>query len=87
MKYEVGIVDDHQLFSKSLTLMLESFTNFTVTLDVSSGKELQRRLVQLPQQPDIILLDVNMPSMSGVECATWLAAHYPTIKVAGFGFG
>jgi DNA-binding NarL/FixJ family response regulator len=82
MKYQVGIVDDHQLFSKSLTLMLETFTNFTVTLDVSSGKELQQRLGELPQPPHIILLDVNMPSMSGVECAGWLAENYPSIKVA-----
>jgi DNA-binding NarL/FixJ family response regulator len=82
MKYQVGIVDDHLLFSKSLTLMLESFTHFTVTIDVTSGEELQRRLSQMPQQPDIILLDVNMPNMGGVECATWLADNYPAIKVA-----
>ena len=82
MKYQVGIVDDHQLFSKSLTLMLESFANFTVTVDVTSGEELQRKLRQMSQQPDIILLDVNMPNMSGVECANWLAEHYTAIKVA-----
>ena len=32
MKYEIGIVDDHQLFSKSLTVLLEGFKNFMVTL-------------------------------------------------------
>lgn len=82
MKYEIGIADDHQLFSKSLSLMLESFSHFTVTVDVTSGEELQRRLPQMPRQPDIILLDVNMPGMSGIECAAWLAEQYPAIKVA-----
>lgn len=82
MKYEIGLVDDHQLFSKSLTSLLEEFRNFTVTIDAASGPELQRRLATMPRQPDIILLDVNMPDMSGVECASWLSANYPAIKVA-----
>ncbi|MGC4102476.1 response regulator [Ferruginibacter sp.] len=82
MKYEIGVVDDHQLFSKSLCMMLESFPGFKVTIDVTSGDELQRRLSQIPQPPDIILLDVNMPGMGGIECAKWLAQNYPAIRVA-----
>lgn len=82
MKYEIGIVDDHQLFSKSLTMLLESFKNFVVTVDVTGGTELQQRLGTIPNIPDIILLDVNMPDMGGVECALWLTEHYPSIKVA-----
>ena len=82
MKYEVGIVDDHQLFSKSLGMMLDSFPNFSVSIDVTSGEQLQQRLKVISHLPDIILLDVNMPVMSGIECAAWLTQHYPAIKVA-----
>lgn len=82
MKYEIGIVDDHQLFSKSLTVLLESFKNFVVTIDVTDGLGLQKSLQALSRPPDIILLDVNMPVMGGIECAQWLTDNYPTIKVA-----
>lgn len=82
MKYEIGIVDDHQLFTKSLTVLLEGFNHFIVTIDVTNGADLQQRLATMPRQPDIILLDVNMPGMGGIECAEWLTANYPAIKLA-----
>ncbi len=81
MKYKVGIVDDHQLFAKSLAMMLESFNDFTVTILVTSGPMLQQQLLNPASVPDIILLDVNMPDMSGIECAQWLSDNYD-IKVA-----
>jgi DNA-binding NarL/FixJ family response regulator len=81
MKISVGIVDDHQLFLKSLALMLQSFTNYTVAVDALNGKDLQQKMQTLKQHPDIILLDVNMPVMDGIETATWLHKNYPEIKL------
>jgi len=81
-KYEIGIVDDHQLFAKSLSLLLDSFDRFTVTIDATGGEELQRRLNQMPRVPDIILLDVNMPGMGGITCASWISEQFPAIRIA-----
>ena len=80
MKIPVGIVDDHQLFLKSLALMLSGFENFTVTLEALNGKDLQQKIKGTEILPDIILLDVNMPVMDGVETAAWIRANYPAIK-------
>ena len=44
MKIPVGIVDDHQLFLKSLGLMLESFNNYKVVLMAVNGKDLQEKI-------------------------------------------
>ena len=77
----IAIADDHQLFLKSLALMLVSFDGIFVVAEASNGKELQVKLEALDTPPDIVLLDVNMPVMDGETTARWLGEHYPTVKV------
>lgn len=82
MKIPVGIVDDHQLFLKSLSLMLKSFQVYDVVVDAVNGQELQEKMKELPDSvPEIMLIDVNMPVMNGMETAEWLHAHYPAMKL------
>ncbi len=77
----IGIADDHQLFVKSLSLMLESFTNYSVVVEALNGKDLQEKMKQKITVPDIMLIDVNMPQMNGYETAKWLNENYPQIKL------
>jgi len=77
----IALADDHQLFLKSLQLMLESFADVQVVAEAANGKDLQHKLASLKDLPDIILLDVNMPVMDGAETAAVLTAQYPAIKV------
>lgn len=83
MKIKTGIVDDHQLFSKSLALMLQSFDNYDVVIEASNGKDLQEKMnnLEVLNLPEIILIDVNMPIMDGIETATWVNEKYPSIKL------
>jgi DNA-binding NarL/FixJ family response regulator len=81
MKIKVGLVDDHQLFLKSLSLMLETLKDFEVVLEALNGQDLQRKLEGRKEMPDLILLDVNMPVMDGVETARWLQEQHPDIKL------
>ncbi|MDE3253194.1 MAG: response regulator transcription factor [Bacteroidota bacterium] len=81
MKIPIGIVDDHQLFLKSLSMMLKSFQVYEVVLEGLNGKEVQTKLSQLETPPDIMLIDVNMPVMNGAETAKWLHDHYPQMKL------
>ena len=55
MKVTVGIADDHQLFVKSLSLLINSFRNFEVVVDAFNGKELLDKLVSGATQPDMAL--------------------------------
>lgn len=82
MKIKIGLVDDHQLFLKSLELMLATFTNCEVVIEAFNGEDLQEKLALQPSiLPDIILLDVAMPIMNGIETAKWLSTNHPSIKL------
>src|SRR5689334_18011848 len=81
MKTKIALIDDHQLFLKSLSLMIESFHTYEVVLDALNGKELRERLNGGAQVPDIALIDVNMPVIGGEETARWMNEHYPSVKL------
>lgn len=81
MKITIGIVDDHQLFSKSLALMLETLGNYEVILEAVNGKDLQEKLHNKNLLPQIMLIDVNMPVMDGVATASWMTEHFPVCKL------
>lgn len=77
----IGLADDHQLFLKSLSLMLHSFGNYKVVVEALNGKELCDKLPGIEPPPDIILIDVNMPVMDGPAATKQISTHYPGIKL------
>jgi DNA-binding NarL/FixJ family response regulator len=81
MKITLGIADDHQLFLKSLSLLISSLEDFTILIEAMNGKDLIERIDTKKIEPDIILLDVNMPVMDGRQTAELLSKKYPAIKL------
>lgn len=81
MKVTVGIADDHQLFVKSLSLLVNSFADFEVMVEALNGKELLDKLASSNLQPDILLIDSNMPVMDGTETVEAITRQYPSIKI------
>jgi DNA-binding NarL/FixJ family response regulator len=81
MKIKVGLVDDHELFLRSVGLMLSSYDKFNVILEALNGVDLQEKISKTKNLPDVMLIDVNMPKMNGFETASWLKKNYPTIKL------
>ena len=64
-KIKVAIVDDHQLFRNGLKFIIESESDMEVLLEASNGKQFLDYLESL--KPDVVLMDINMPEMDGVE--------------------
>ncbi len=81
MKAKIGLVDDHQLFLKSLQLMLESFKVYEVVVEALHGEDLKNKLKSSGAIPDLMLVDVNMPVMDGIATCKWLSEHYPAMKL------
>jgi DNA-binding NarL/FixJ family response regulator len=81
IKINIGVVDDHQLFSKSLSLLLSNFSNIQVVIDAVNGKDLQQKMAQAEVIPQIMLIDVSMPVMDGPQTAQWLHTTYPEMRL------
>lgn len=76
----VAIVDDHTLFRKGLSSLINVFPNYKVLFDASTGKDFIAQL-KPHSLPDIVLMDISMPEMDGYATCEWLKNNYPEVKV------
>lgn len=81
MKIKLGLVDDHLLFLEGLSSMLESLQDFEITVQAVNGLDLQHKLENQRDLPDLMIVDTDMPVMDGWETTVWLQQYYPSIKL------
>jgi DNA-binding NarL/FixJ family response regulator len=79
MRY-ISIVDDHTMFRRGLTSLINLFPGYKVLFDAANGKDFIKQL-QPRYLPDILLLDIAMPEMDGYNTAHWVRSNYPEIKI------
>jgi len=73
------IADDQQLIRDSLRIVLEAKEMIEITGAVSNGVEVIRSVRE--NRPDVILMDIRMPEMDGVQCTQIIKENYPDIKI------
>ncbi len=78
-QYNIALVDDHTLFRSGLRWLLESSGRCNVVLEASDGEELIENLP--PEGYDVVLLDIDMPRMNGIEAARRAVEKVPGIKI------
>src|SRR5687767_1987630 len=75
------IVDDHQMVRETWKMILEKEDRFEVIADCGSGREAISCAATL--QPDVILMDVNMSPMNGLETTSTIMEQQPHLKIIG----
>jgi two-component system NarL family response regulator len=75
----VLIADDHAVLRHGLRLILNEASDLTVVGEAANGEEAVKLALEL--NPDVILMDVNMPDFSGVEATQRIRSIQPDIKV------
>ncbi|KJZ39538.1 MULTISPECIES: two-component system response regulator NarL [Pseudomonas] len=81
-QYRILLVDDHPMMRRGIRQMLELEDDFLIVGEASHGEEALAMIE--PLQPDLLLLDNNMPQMNGIETLRRLRAMHCTAKVLLF---
>jgi DNA-binding NarL/FixJ family response regulator len=76
---KVLLADDHQLVIDGLKALLEHQSDLVIIGQAKNGQEVLDFLKN--EQPDLILLDVNMPVLNGIQTTTLIRQQYPQVKV------
>ena len=75
----VLVADDHNLFRYGIKAMLANAEGFEVVGEAASGEEVVEKVAQT--RPDIILMDIQMPGINGIEATRRVLEKYPSIGV------
>jgi DNA-binding NarL/FixJ family response regulator len=73
------VAEDHPLFRKGMVSLLSSVPEFEVIGEVATGEEAVARASEL--QPDVILMDLQMPGMGGMEATRRILQESPSVRV------
>ena len=76
---KVLIADDQELIRQSLQIVLNSKEGLEVTDVAADGQEVIQCVRK--QKPDVVLMDIRMPKMDGVQCTKIIKENYPQIKI------
>jgi two-component system response regulator DegU len=79
LKTNIVIIDDHQLFREGVKRILEFEKTFDVVAEGDDGSEAMSLIEQF--HPDVVIMDINMPQINGVEATKMLIDRYPDTKV------
>jgi len=78
-KARVLLVDDHAVLRQGLKVLLSQEADIQVVGEAENGREALERIAEL--QPNVVVTDISMPGLNGIETTRQLRRQYPEIKV------
>ena len=79
MHAKLAIADDHKLFRTGLVSILSEETDFQFVIEAADGQELIQKMAH--QTVDVVLMDINMPVMDGIEATAYIRKNFPDVHV------
>ena len=77
--FRIIVADDHMMFRQGLKKILEERADFEIIGEASCGLELLKLLRELV--PDLVILDISMPSLRGIEAVREIKSVHPNVKI------
>ena len=78
-KIKIALIDDHKLFREGVKRILSFESSFEVVAEAGDGKDVERLVEE--HKPDVVLMDINMPEINGIEATKQLLENHPGTKV------
>jgi len=79
MATKVLLVDDHEIMREGMSALLRKYSEFEVIGLASDGREAIEMVAQL--HPDVVIMDVGMPNLNGVDATRQLISAHPNLKI------
>ena len=79
LKHRVILADDHKLFIEGIAGMLSSVEEIEIAGKAHTGKD--ALLMTLDKRPDLVILDITMPDMYGIEVTRKIKAKFPDVRI------
>lgn len=76
---KIFVVDDHEIFRNGLRVLIDTSEDMTLVGEAESGAGVVEQLAEL--QPDLVLMDINMPGENGIEVTRRIKEKYPDMTV------
>ena len=80
-KIKLLLADDHLIIRDGIKLMLKKNPEFEIVAEASNGKEVLAYLANNSNEIDVVLMDINMPEMNGIEATQHITDHFKKIRV------
>jgi DNA-binding NarL/FixJ family response regulator len=78
-EFTIYIADDHAIVVEGLTEILRSQSHLKIIGTGSNGEDIVKLMQN--RRADVVILDINMPKMNGIQCTEWIKKNYPQTKV------
>ena len=83
---QIALADDHHMIHKGIESMILDNSEVEIYIKAFNGRDLLQRLRSKPKLTDVVVLDIHMPEMDGIETAQMLKRDFPNLEIMMLSF-